>query len=60
MKHEGRGTWKVKLRFPGDREIQFRYLATGGLWINDDAADSYAPNGYGSDNCIVSTTRDST
>lgn len=55
MRHAGRGIWKVKLRLPADREIQFRYLATAGLCINDDTAAGYVPNGFGSDNSVVST-----
>lgn len=34
---------------------EFRYLVDGETWINDAEADSYTPNPYGSDNCVVST-----
>ncbi len=57
MNHMGEGTWKVKLRLPVDSEIQFRYLASGGAWINDEAADAYVPNDHGTENCVVHTMR---
>ena len=31
----------------------FRYLAEGGRWFNDDAADAYQPNGFGDDDCVL-------
>jgi hypothetical protein len=34
---------------------QFRYLASGGRWLNDDGADGCIPNGMGEDNSIVTT-----
>ena len=38
----------------GER-FEFRYLVDYGRWINDAEADSYTPNPYGSDNCVVTT-----
>lgn len=37
---------------PGDR-LAFRYVTASGEWFDDEAADSYAPNGHGSTNGIV-------
>ena len=34
---------------------QHRYLVDGQMWANDEAADAYAPNEFGSDNSIVNT-----
>lgn len=31
----------------------FRYLAEGGEWFNDEAADGYESNGLGGDNSIL-------
>ena len=55
MKRKGRtGVWKLKLRLPKNRDIQFRYLFDG-LWENDEAADAYWPNEHGTDNSVVRT-----
>lgn len=57
MKSSPDGLWKVRVRLPADRAVQFRYLATGGIWFNDEAADDYVPNGMGEDNSVVTTYR---
>jgi hypothetical protein len=44
--------WRARMRLPLDRHLEYRYLASGGLWLNDDDAD-----GYGSDNSVVDTHR---
>jgi len=41
----------------GER-YEFRYLVDSAQWINDTAAESYTPNPYGSDNCVVTTNVD--
>ena len=51
------GPWRVQVRLPADQQIQFRYLASGGRWLNDDAADFYVDNGHGTDNSVVDTRR---
>jgi hypothetical protein len=38
------GTRTVSLTFPPG-EHRFRYLATGGLWFDDDSADRIDPQG---------------
>ncbi len=38
----------------GER-YEFRYLVNGDTWINEAEAESYTPNPYGSDNCVVTT-----
>jgi hypothetical protein len=35
------------------REYEFRYLSDKGIWINDEAADAYRMNEYGSENCLI-------
>lgn len=51
----GRGPFRVKLRFPQDEPVQFRYLLDDHRWENDEAADAYWPNTMGSDNSVVFT-----
>ncbi len=38
-----------------NREYEFRYLVDGETWVNDSDAESYKPNPFGSDNCVVTT-----
>ena len=58
MKRLRGGTWKVALRLPLDREVQFRYLASGGVWMNDPTADGQWGNDYGTANSVVRTFRE--
>jgi hypothetical protein len=37
----------------GGRRYRYRYLADGERWINDWAADAYAPNPFGGDDSVV-------
>ncbi len=57
MNPMGGGTWKARLHLPVDSEIQFRDLASGGAWINDEVAAAYVPNDHGTENCVVRTMR---
>lgn len=52
---KGKGPFKLKVRLPKDRAVQFRYLLDGSEWENDEAADDYWPNEYGTDNSVVLT-----
>lgn len=56
MKSSGKRNWQLRTRMPVDQVVQFRYLASGGLWFNDDGADEYVPNAFGGDNSVVNTT----
>ncbi|MBU2893401.1 isoamylase early set domain-containing protein [Colwellia sp. D2M02] len=49
-------TYRAKVRLPKNKEFHFRYLIDNERWENDHQADAYIPNGFGSDNSIVSTT----
>ena len=42
---------------PAGGRYAFRYLAEGGLWFNDEAADAYQPNGFGGDDGVLDLTR---
>ena len=50
-------TWKTRVRLPLNQSVQFRYLASGGWWLNDDAADAYEADDEGSVNSVVHTHR---
>jgi hypothetical protein len=45
--------FKATLELQPGITYQFRYLVNGEHWLNDKRADSYAPSGYGEDNCIL-------
>jgi 1,4-alpha-glucan branching enzyme len=55
MKRNKKGIYRATLELEPERPYQFRYLVNGERWCNDRAADTYAPNPYGSDNCVVFT-----
>ena len=38
------------------RRYAFRYLANGGQWFNDEAADDYQPNDFGGSDSVVDLT----
>lgn len=48
------GSWSITIDLELDREYQFRYRRDG-EWMNDNHADGYVENPYGSDNFIVVT-----
>jgi len=48
------GAWSITVDLELNREYQFRYLRDG-EWMNDNRADGYVENPYGSDNFIVVT-----
>jgi 1,4-alpha-glucan branching enzyme len=50
------GGWETEVKLKPNAEYQFRYLVDGTKWINDDAADKYVPNEYGSENSVVVVT----
>ncbi len=54
----GKGPFRIKVRLPRDRHIQFRYIFDGTRWENDDEADAYWPNEHGTDNSVVATLPD--
>lgn len=52
MTRDDDGSWTLTLTLaPG--AYRFRYFANGETWANDDAADAYVPNEYGSENSLV-------
>ncbi len=60
MKKTGKGkksTFRAKVRLPQEQQFEFRYLVDRSNWVNDEGADDYAPNIFGSENCVLSTVR---
>ena len=53
MKKAKDGTFSVSVEMESGREQQFRYLADGKIWHNDEAADKYVTNALGSENSVV-------
>ncbi len=49
------GNWSLAQDFPCGRAYRFRYLVDGEVWVNDNQADAYIYNQYGSDNCVLIT-----
>ncbi len=49
-----RGSQRVAtVTLEAGRRYAFRYLAEGGRWFNDAAADDYQPNEYGGSDSVV-------
>ena len=53
MKKAKDGTFSVSVEMESGIEQQFRYLADGKIWINDEAADKYKISSLGSENSVV-------
>ena len=49
-------SFKTKVRLPKGKAFHFRYLLNDTEWENDYKADQYLPNGFGSENSVVTTT----
>ena len=55
MRRLKNGRFMTMRYLPAGERYEFRYLVNGDTWINDSEADSYTPNPFGSDNCVVAT-----
>ncbi len=55
---KSRQVFKSKFRLPTNKQYQFRYLIDGEFWENDNQADGYKANGFGSENSLVSTIKE--
>lgn len=49
-------TLRTTVAVEAGRRYAFRYLATGGQWFNDEAADDYQPNQFGGSDSVVDLT----
>lgn len=48
--------YEAKVTVDAGRRYAFRYLSGDGAWFNDEAADTYEPGPFGSDNSVVDVT----
>jgi 1,4-alpha-glucan branching enzyme len=55
LRPRSNGTRSVALTLPAGGRYAFRYLAEGGRWHDDAAADAFEPNGAGGFNSILET-----
>jgi 1,4-alpha-glucan branching enzyme len=53
MKKAKDGYFSITVEMETGREHQFRYLANGKTWLNDDSADKYVTTPLGSENSVV-------
>jgi 1,4-alpha-glucan branching enzyme len=53
LKKRSNGTRSVAVQLQPGRSYQFRYLADGGVFFDDDAADAYEPNDRGEQHGLV-------
>lgn len=45
--------WEITMRLKPERNYRFKYFIDGERWENDDAADAYVPNDFGSEDSVV-------
>jgi 1,4-alpha-glucan branching enzyme len=50
------GLLSAVVELPVGQRHNFRYLAAGDRWFNDEAADDYVPNGHGGHDSVVDLT----
>lgn len=55
MRKSRKGDFRTRVRFPKERRFQFRYLVDERRWVNDDDADAFERNEFGSENGILDT-----
>lgn len=55
FRRDRRGNWTITVDLEVGRAYQFRYLLDNQQWVNDNQADAYVYNSYGSDNFVVIT-----
>ena len=53
MKKAKDGTFSVTVEMESGFEQQFRYIADGKIWHNDEAADKYVTSSLGNENSVV-------
>lgn len=53
MKRRKDGSFTITVSLQPGRHYRFRYLLDGERWENDEAADGYVSNAFGSDDSVV-------
>lgn len=54
MKQRKDGRFSTTVSLKSGRSYKFKYLVDGDRWENDWAAETYAPNGYGTEDSLIS------
>jgi 1,4-alpha-glucan branching enzyme len=49
------GAWETTIRLNANEEFKFRYLIDGSSWENDETADAYVGNEFGTEDSVVNT-----
>ncbi len=49
------GTRSTSITLQTGQSYEFRYLGDGGHWFDEQAADGYRSNPFGSGNCLLMT-----
>ena len=53
MEQQEDGSFTLTVSLPAEREYNFRYLLDNERWENDEEADAYVPNPFGTQNSVV-------
>ncbi len=56
MKKNRNGAFRTRLRFPKEKQFQFRYLVDQSVWVTDEDADGYQANQFGGKNSVLDTS----
>ena len=48
-----KGEWTTTLRLKPENEYKFKYFIDGERWENDDSADSYVSNEFGTEDSVI-------
>jgi 1,4-alpha-glucan branching enzyme len=49
------GAWEATVKLDPNAEYKFRYFIDGSKWENDDQADAYVSNEFGTDDSLLTT-----
>lgn len=47
------GRFSITVALSSGRAYRYRYLVDGARWENDNQADAYVPNGFGTEDSVV-------
>lgn len=53
MMEKNKNGWTTTLRLKPENEYTFKYFIDGERWVNDDAADKYVSNEFGTEDSVV-------
>lgn len=55
LKPRSNGTWSTVVSLPKDGRYRFRYRSLDGSWFNDEQADAYEVNEFGTQDGVIVT-----